>query len=123
MRRHGNWRGQVHIEAIVCFACFLGILGLAMHALSESGKSAEKAASAIEAKSSAEQCCAAVDSVYSNGAAGLPLAQMQCMVEENSVESRRGEKEKQSDCLAPEFRVAQSGGKSALEVALSEHYG
>ncbi len=115
-------KGQLQLEAIICFALFLGMLGLFLANINEATKQAEQALQGLKAKTETLVCCLAADTIYSSGVAELFSDRMSCTASQSLVKSRFGKKTKQSSCLAEEIRLIQSAKKSVLEVKPSEHY-
>jgi len=95
-------KGQLQLEAIICFAVFLAILGIFLNSINQMSEEAGKASSAMEARAEAEQCCMIAD----------------CNSKGNIIES----KEKRCTAIAREIRLAQAGNESFLEVELNAHY-
>ncbi|MFA4855639.1 MAG: hypothetical protein WC634_03580 [archaeon] len=114
-------KGQLQLEAIICLAAFLAILGLFLAALNEAGTQANEALNALEAKAQAELCCLAADISYASGVSEIS-EEVQCTAQGSKVESETGGKKKSCESIAPEIRLVQEGEKSVLEVALNEHY-
>ncbi len=111
-------KGQLQLEAIICFAVFLAILGIFLNSINQMSEEAGKASSAMEARAEAEQCCMIADSVYSNGLLGIYRTGTKCNSKGNIIES----KEKRCTAIAREIRLAQAGNESFLEVELNAHY-
>ncbi|MCX6798666.1 MAG: hypothetical protein NTW59_01045 [Candidatus Diapherotrites archaeon] len=113
---------QAQLEALICIAFFIAMLGALLHSLGQAKQAADAAGEALQAKSNALLCCAAVDSTYSNSAAGLLDEELHCTAESGMMLSSAGEKTKEADCIAPGIKTAQNSGKTRIEVTLNEHY-
>jgi len=112
-----NKKGQLQLEAIVCFAAFLGILAIFIGSISFD----EKAINALEAKKLAEGCCIAVDNVFASGVSRLLSEKNSCTVEGNQAMAIVEGKKKLAGCLA-KARLVQAGKETVLEVEHNEHY-
>jgi len=121
MRKNIPAKGQLQLEAIICLAAFIAILGLFLAALNQAGTHAGNALNALEAKAQAELCCLAADTIYASGVSETS-EEMKCTAQGNRAESETGGKEKSCESIAPEIRLVQEGEKSVLEVTLNEHY-
>jgi len=115
-------KGQLQLEAIICFAAFLAVLGLFLGSINEAGEEANHAVQALKAKAESEKCCIVVDAAYAGGLAEFSQKEMHCTAEGNLVQSIVGEKSAASKCIAEEIRLVKIGEKSVLEVKQSEHY-
>jgi len=110
--------GQVQLEAIICFAFFLGILGVFAASLNQAGENADSALHSLKSKTETEVCCIAADSGYASNVEEISSVELLCTGNGNVVESEA----KQSKCLAMEIRLVQGIGKKSLEVKQSGHY-
>lgn len=114
-------KGQLQLEAIICLAAFIAILGLFLSALNQAGTQAGKAMNALEAKAQAELCCLAADTIYASGVSEI-AEEMKCTAQGSRAESEKEGRKKSCESIAPEIRLVQQGEKSVLEVKLNEHY-
>ena len=111
-------KAQLQLEAAICFAVFLAVLGLFLAAINQAG---EKANNSLNAKAEAELCCIAANAIYASGVSEL-LAEMHCTSKANAVKSKIGGKIKGCESIAKEIRLVQKGKTSVLEVTINEHY-
>jgi len=116
-----NNTGQLQLEAIVCFAVFLAILGLFLSAIGTAGEHSINSVNSLNAKAEAELCCIMADTVYTSGISEF-LTEINCTSKRNSVESEISGKIKKCESIAKEIRLVQKGEKSSLEVSINEHY-
>ena len=93
-------KGQLQLEAIICLAAFLAILGLFLSALNEAGMQANEALNALEAKAQAELCCLAADISYASGVSEIS-EEVQCTGQGSKAESETGERKKAAKALHP----------------------
>ena len=115
-------RGQLQLEAILCFCAFLAILALFASALNQASGQAEQAGSLLAAKSNAESCCIAADSVYATGLSGSLAGSWNCHSSGSTAEGKDGANSKSASCIARRITVEQAGNKTVLEVSLDGHY-
>jgi hypothetical protein len=113
--------GQLQLEAIICLAAFIAILGMLLAALNQAGMEANNAMEALGANSRAELCCLAADISYAGGI-GEIRGETHCTAEGTMAKSGAGANEKDCESIAPEIRIVQEGKKSRLEVTLNAHY-
>ncbi len=116
-----NNKGQLQLEAAVCFAVFLAVLGLFLSAIGTAGEYSENSLHSLNAKAEAELCCIVADTIYASGLSEF-LAEMHCTSKGNTAESEISGKIKGCESIAKEIRLVQKGEKSVLEITLNEHY-
>ena len=113
--------GQLQLEAAVCFAVFLAVLGLFLSAIGTAGEHSENSLHSLNAKAEAELCCITADTIYASGLSEF-LEEMHCTSEGNTAESEISGKIKGCESIAKEIRLVQKGEKSVLEITINEHY-
>lgn len=119
----GKQRGQLQLEAAICFACFLALLGVGMQALAGIGERGSEAMDMVSAKGSALACSTVIDSMYSNGVEQLAGYEARCTVAgEREVVGKEGGSEKRAFFLPERVRVLQAGEKTIVSVELNGHY-
>ncbi|RLG18088.1 hypothetical protein DRN67_04545 [Candidatus Micrarchaeota archaeon] len=114
--------GELQLEAIICLACFLALLGIALQAIGQIAVQSDKAAEAVNAKSSSLMCSTLVDSAYSNNTTQIRTERLPCIVQGREVKSTREQSVKHSFFLPQNVRLVQMGGQTTFSVELSEHY-
>ena len=115
-------KGQMQLEAILCFGVFIAILAGMAAAMNEIGFEAEEAAVSFRVKSRAEACCVLADSVYGSGISGSVETKLGCFGEGGKAFASESGKEKETECIAQAIRPVQSFGESFLEVGPDGHY-
>ncbi len=115
-------RGQLQLEAMICFGIFLALLAVFLGQLNQAEQQASQALHALKAKTQAELCCFSADIVYTAGSSSVVQQEMHCTGKGNIVESHSGKSVKRAACLAAQIRLVQRGEKSVLEVKANEHY-
>ena len=121
MKLWENKRGQLQLEAAVCFAVFLAVAGLFISAIGIAGEHSENSLDSLNAKAEAELCCIMADTIYTSGLSEF-LAEVNCTSKGNTAESEVSGKIKGCESIAKEIRLVQKGEKSVLEITLNEHY-
>ena len=111
----------MQLEAAVCFAVFLAVLGLFLSAVVAAGEHSENSLYSLNAKAEAELCCIVADTIHSSGLSEF-LEEMHCTSKGNTAQSEMSGKIKGCESLAKEIRLVQKGEKSVLEVTINEHY-
>ena len=113
-------RGQVSIEAITAFLLLLVFLAACIGALEGQKNMGQDD---FGAKANAGQCALIINSVFSNTESRLKGFNANCHAEkEFEIQSRTGEKEKSSFCIAQNVKTIKNGKQTVLEVKTSEHY-
>ncbi len=116
-----NNSGQLQLEAAICFAVFLAVLGLFLSAIGTAGEHSMNSVNSLNAKTEAELCCIMADTIYSTGISEF-LTEINCTSKGNTAESEISGKIKGCETIAKEIRLVQKGEKSSLEVSINEHY-
>lgn len=116
-----NNTGQLQLEAAICFAVFLAVMGLFLSAIGTAGEHSINSVNSLNAKAEAELCCIMADIIYTSGITEF-LTEINCTSKENNIESEISGKIKSCESIAKEIRLVQKGKKSSLEVSINEHY-
>ena len=115
--------GQVHLEALICFAVFMAIVGSFLAAMGNIETDAKTGADAFTAESSAQKCAIVIDSLYANGGGELDNLEINCFLKKkNWVGSTSGENEKIAFAFPNEIEFFHLGGKTTMWVKVNAHY-
>ena len=116
-----NNTGQLQLEAAICFAVFLTVMGLFLSTIGTIGEHSINSVNSLNAKAEAELCCVMADTIYTSGISEF-FTEINCTSKQNNVESEISGKTKGCESIAKEIRLVQKGEKSSLEVSINEHY-
>ncbi len=121
MKLETNNTGQLQLEAAICFAVFLTVLGLFLSAIGTAGEHSMNSVNSLNAKAEAELCCIMADTIYASGISEY-LTEINCTSKGNLAEREISGKIKGCESIAKEIRLVQKGEKSVLEITINEHY-
>ncbi len=114
--------GVLQLEAMICFAVFLALLGGVLYNMHSMKGQSSSANNALRAKAKTELCCLALDSIYTGNVEEFVQREIPCTGKGSIVESDIGGRGKRTECIAQSIKTVQKGEESLLEVKLNDHY-
>ena len=110
-------KGQVQLEAIICFVIFLAMLGQTLSSMGQINIESKEAMNMFKEKVTAETCCLTADTVYATGTT-ISGKTMHCEAKGQIIYSNQ----KNCSVFSKEIRLVQTDGKTTMEVSTNKHY-
>ncbi len=116
------YTGQASIEAMLCFAAFLALLGVMVAVAGSAAEKAKDSASGFWAKVEAERCASLADALYASGSGMMKNAEVECFVSEQGVVSSTISGITRDAVLVNPSTKTDQTKTTGLVVEVSEHY-
>lgn len=108
------------IEAMMCFAAFIAIIGMFAGIMDSLLEKAELSSDALASGIEAEGCASFIHSIYANTAAGISAGELRCFVKGSEVFGSNGRYS--TELFISGVKINQAGNGMQIEVDVNAHY-